>query len=67
MIKSTGGWWKNISTERLDICRVNNYKYFDDLTKNGCEGYDFRCVGATGACGCWRHDHTFPANVVCNI
>ena len=49
------------------VNRVNNYKYFDDLTKNGCEGYDFRCVGATGACGCWRHDHTFPANVVCDI
>ena len=59
---------QHVSTVTEDqVNRVNNYKYFDDLTKNGCEGYDFRCVGATGACGCWRHDHTFPANVVCDV
>ena len=47
--------------------RVNNYKYFDDMIKNSCEGGDWRCIGAEGPCGCWRNDHTFPADTVCDV
>jgi len=47
--------------------RVNNYKYFDDPKKNKCEGFDYRCIGAEGPCGCWRNDHTFPADTICDV
>ena len=57
------------STQLLStLCyRVNNYKYFDDMIKNSCEGGDWRCIGAEGPCGCWRNDHTFPADTVCDV
>jgi len=49
------------------VNRVNNYKYFDSLSKHGCEGSDWRCVGLEGPCGCWRSDHTFPADQICDL
>jgi len=49
------------------VNRVNNYKYFDDPKKNKCEGFDYRCIGAEGPCGCWRNDHTFPADTICDV
>ena len=49
------------------VFRVNNYKYFDSLAKHSCEGGDWRCVGLDGPCGCWRHDHTFPADQICDV
>ena len=51
----------------INFLRVNNYKYFDDPKKNKCEGFDYRCIGAEGPCGCWRNDHTFPADTICDV
>ena len=66
-IGSMCGMWDSYQLLSISCCRVNNYKYFDDMIKNSCEGGDWRCIGAEGPCGCWRNDHTFPADTVCDV
>ena len=40
---------------------MNNYKYFDNVAKNSCDGLPWRCVGALAFCACWRNNHVFYA------
>ena len=48
-----------------EVNRVKNIKHFDKADKNSCVGSNSRCVD--GPCGCWRNDHTFPADTICDV
>jgi len=48
------------------VNRVTQYKYFDNVAKNSCDGLPWRCVGALAFCACWRNNHIFYAPV-CDV
>ena len=43
---------------------ITDLKYFDKSHKNRCHGAHVRILGRSG---CWRNDHTFPVDKVCDV